>query len=54
MIKRFWLTLIVFIVDVSALSYLTHKGLTWYESILIVLVPAFVNFIEGILIGKKS
>ena len=46
--------ILIFITDCAAMSYLMYNGVTWWESMLVVLIPAFVNFIDGLIRGAKS
>lgn len=45
--------ILIFIIDCAAMSYLMYKGLTWWESMLVVLIPALLNFIDGLIRGAK-
>ena len=41
-------------VDIIAMIILQEIGLTWWQAALIVLVPAFFNYMDGLWRGRNS
>ncbi len=41
-------------IDIAAMIILREIGLTWWEAALIILVPTFFNYMDGLHRGKNK
>jgi len=48
-----WWRWLCFPIDIAAMVYLMSKGFSWWLSSIIVLIPALVNYFDGLYRGRN-
>ena len=52
--KKNWYRYLCWFVDIIALIYLISLNISWYIACMVVLIPGFVNYLDGLWRGKNQ